>query len=168
LSVVVFGEVENHRVMEARVNIIKQAYTRMVHSTNGGWDVVAASLAMTVSAISNRVYERKNQRMHVETALLMQEISGTTFFAEAVAQVSGGTFLKLPEIGDISGEEISSKFHELFEEFGELSKEYREMTRDGNIDDEELDKLNKLTQRMHVTMDEIRALTISVYRPQGA
>lgn len=147
---------------------LRQSYLKMIRAYAGGWDAMAAALGFTRDALENRIYGRKGQVVSDETGLLMQSFIGTTDYAEAIAALSGGTFLKLPEIGDISGEEITSKFHELFEEFGELSKEYREMTKDGKITDEELDKLNKLTQRMHVTMDEIRALTIRVYRPQGA
>lgn len=147
---------------------IRQAYLQMIRAYQGGWDAMAAALAYSRDALENRIYEKRGQGLLVETAMEMQSLSQTTFFAESVAILSGGTFIKLPSLEHIGNEEISAKFHELIEEFGEISTEWREMTKDGKLTDEELRTLDTLTNRMHVTLDMIRALTIRVYRKSEA
>ena len=60
-----------------------------------GWDAIAAALEMTRNALENRIYETKRQTMSAETALVLQKMTGSTLFAEAVASLSGGAFVKL-------------------------------------------------------------------------
>lgn len=147
---------------------IRQAYLQMIRAYQGGWDAMAAALAYSRDALENRIYEKRGQGVLVETAMEMQSLSQTTFFAESVATLSGGTFIKLPALDHIGNEEISAKFHELIEELGEISTEWREMTKDNVLTDGELEKLDSLTNRMHVTLDMIRALTVRVYRKSEA
>jgi hypothetical protein len=136
----------------------------MIRAYRGGWDAMAAALGFSRNALENRIYEKNGQGILSDTAMQMQSLSETTYYAEAIASLSGGTFVKLPALDHIGNEEISDKFHELIEEFGEISTEWRGMTKDGKLTDEELDTLNTLTNRMHVTLDTIRALTIKVFR----
>lgn len=147
---------------------IRQAYLQMIRAYQGGWDAMAAALAFSRDALENRIYEKRGQGVLVETALEMQSLSQTTFFAESVAALSGGTFIRLPVLDHVGNEEISSKFHELIEEFGEISLEWREMTKDGVLTDDERQTLDALTNRMHVTLDMIRALTIKVFSKSEA
>lgn len=146
---------------------LRQAYLKMIRAYQGGWDAMAGALGMSRDALENRIYERKGQGILVETALAMQSFSDGQSFAEAVASLSGGTFIKLPDVGQFGNEEITGKFHDLMEELGAMSREWRSMTKDGVLDDKELLMLNELTDRMHITMDMIRALTIRVYRPEN-
>jgi len=142
---------------------IRQSYLGMIKSFSGGWDAISAALGMSRDALENRIYERKGQDLGVQTALQMQAFSGTAMFAEAVAAVSGGTFLKLPSVDHIDNDSISDKFHELYEELGELSLEFREATKDGEVNAREKERINAIVDRMHQTMDELRALTFRVY-----
>ncbi|WP_428718563.1 YmfL family putative regulatory protein [Undibacterium curvum] len=138
----------------------------MIGAYPGGWDAMAGALGMTRDALSNRIYERKGQGILVQTAMEMQEFSGTTIFAAGIAAMSSGTFVKLPDVDHIGNEEITGKFHEIFEEMGKLSANFREFTSDGVIDPGEQESLNDLIDRMHRTMDELRALTFKVYCPE--
>lgn len=142
---------------------IRQAFLGMIKAFPGGWDAMCGALGMTRDALENRIYERKGQGVSVDTALQMQAFSQTTFFAEAVAAQSGGTFILLPSIDHIDGEEISEKFHSAMEQFGILSAEYRLAIKDGEVDKGEREKLNAIIDRMHQIMDEIRALTFKYY-----
>lgn len=152
----------NHKKAGDVVNI-KQAYLGMIKAFPGGWDAMAGALGFSRDALENRIYERKGQDLHVQTALQMQSFSGTSLFAEAVAAASGGTFLKLPEVGEVDNEDISTKFHELYAELGELSVEFQKATKDGEVDKREKERINEVVDRMHKTMDELRTLTFRVY-----
>jgi len=142
---------------------IKQAYLGMIKAFPGGWDAMAAALGFTRDALENRIYERKGQDLHVQTALQMQSFSGTHLFAEAIATAAGGTFVKLPIVDAVDNEDISVKFHELYAELGELSVEFTTITKAGEIDKREQERVNSIVDRMHKTMDELRVLTFNVY-----
>ncbi|MFZ6734727.1 YmfL family putative regulatory protein [Undibacterium sp. Ji42W] len=142
---------------------IRQAYIAMIKAYEGGWDAMAGALGMRHDALENRIYERKGQDLHVHTALQMQKFSRTTFFAEAVASASGGTFVLLPSLDHIDNESIADKFHELYAELGELSVEFQTATKDGEVDKKERQRINCVVDRMHKTMDELRALTFKFY-----
>lgn len=85
---------------------IKKAYLAMIKEYPGGWDAMSAALGMTRDALENRIYERKGQSVLVETALQMQLFSASTHFAEAVSQVSGGVFMKLPARNEHDRDEL--------------------------------------------------------------
>lgn len=142
---------------------IKQAYLGMIKAFPGGWDAMSAALGFSRDGLENRIYERKGQDLHVQTALQMQLFSGTTLFAQAVATAAGGTFLQLPDVGEVCNEDISTKFHELYAELGELSIEFQSATKDGEVDKRERERINEIVDRMHKTMDELRTLTFRVY-----
>lgn len=130
-----------------------------------GWNGTAATLGMTKSALEQRVYEVKGSGMRVDTALLIQEYSGTKHFAQAVAHASGGVFYALPEPGDLSDVELHDKFHELYGELGELSTEYTGAKKDGSIDATERAKLEILAGRMHKTIRELMTLMFLINCP---
>lgn len=142
---------------------LRQAYLGMIKAFPGGWDAMCGALGMKRDALENRIYERKGQDLHVHTALMMQEFSGTTMFTEAICTASGGTFVKLPCIDHIGNEEISEKYHEAFEQLGLLSSEYRGAIKDGVVTPKERENLNAIIDKMHMIMDEIRALTFKFY-----
>lgn len=135
----------------------------MIKAFPGGWDAISGALGMSCNALENRIYERKGQDLNVQTALQMQSFSGTTHFAEAVAVLTGGTFVKLPCVEHIDNEEISEKFHEAFEEMGRLSTEFRGAIKDGEVDSKEQILLNSIVDNLHRNVDTILALTFKVY-----
>lgn len=133
-----------------------------------GWNGTAATLGMTRSQLEARVYEVKGQGMRVETALLVQAHSGTTLFAQAIAALSGGVFIELPEGDGVTGEELHSKFHELYVELGRLSATYTAAIQDGEIDRRERTALENISQEMHKTTRELMALMFQIYcRPSA-
>lgn len=128
---------------------------------------MAAALGMSRDALENRIYERKGQSTLVETALQMQQFSGTTLFAEAVAQASGGVFMTLPAKIDFDKQELLNKFNELYAELGELSGKFRDYTRDDVIERTERADLQGVGQHIHRTVEELLALTFQIYcRPE--
>lgn len=143
---------------------LRQAYQSMITAIKGGWITMCSNLGMTRSALENHVYEKKGQTMSVDMAMLIQDFSGTTIFAETVARLSGGTFVKLPDIGGVSNESLFSKFNELHAELGMLSSKFSEFTDDDELDDDECAKLTAIKGQIHRKMEELMALTFLVYR----
>ena len=73
------------------MDLIKRAIKDMAHSVDGGYASVAAALGLSSrTALENRLYQVKGQRVSIEEALAIQRISGRNDFAEAVAAESGG------------------------------------------------------------------------------
>ncbi|WP_345815321.1 YmfL family putative regulatory protein [Paraburkholderia sp. PREW-6R] len=148
----------------------RQAYVKMTEAA-GGRDNMARELAITTSALDNRVHEKGTppQRVYPDMAIQMQVISGTTFFAEEVAHQSGGTFVPLPQVADqISNEEIHDKFLHMVEHVGELANAHRKATEDGHVDADERANLDAIAQQIHRSVQELLALTYLVYsKPQS-
>jgi hypothetical protein len=143
---------------------IRKAYLSMIKAFAGGWDAISPALAMTRDALENRIYERKGQGLLVETAMQMQVFSGTTYFAQAVAAESGGTFLKLPNVDHVDNDSILNKMNELHVELGQWCQKFSEYTNnDGQIDPRERADLSAIVDEVHRTLDEMRALTFRVY-----
>jgi hypothetical protein len=134
-----------------------------------GWTGTAATLGLTKSQLHARVYEVKGSGMRVETALLIQMYAGTTHFAQAIAEASGGVFVELPTGEGVNGEFLHDKFHELYTELGRLSGTYTDAIKDGEIDRRERSELEAISQQMHKTMKELMGLMFQVYcRPAVA
>lgn len=142
---------------------IRKAYLAMIKEYPGGWDAMAAALGMTRDALENRIYERKGQSVLTETALQIQQFSTSTHFAEAVAQVSGGVFMKLPQHADHDRDELLAKFNELYSELGDLSGKFREYVKDDEIDRRERADLSDVGQHIHRTVEELLTLTFQIY-----
>ena len=130
-----------------------------------GWQATAATFGLTKTALEQRVYETKGSGMRVDLALMIQDYAGTKHFAQAVAHASGGVFYALPEPGDLSDVELHDKFHELYEELGELSREYTSAKKDGRIDARERAALQILENRMHTTIRELMTLMFLINCP---
>ena len=142
---------------------LRKAYLGMIKAFPGGWDSMSSALGMSRMGLENRIYERKGQTLLVETAMQMQAFSGTTLFAEAVAHESGGVFLKLPDGAGHDREELLTKFNELYAELGTLSADFNRFTADNELDDKEQAALANEAQQIHRTVEELLALTCSIY-----
>lgn len=146
---------------------IKKSYLAMIKAFPGGWDAMTGAIGMTRDFLENRIFERKGQGVLVETALHLQKLSGTTYFAEAVASVSGGTFVKLPDV-EVENVDILRKFNDLYAELGRFSSDFNLVTADDEIDRKEEVLLREDADRMHKTLSELVALTMRVYgKPAG-
>lgn len=142
---------------------IKKSYLSMIKAFPGGWDAMAGALGMSRMALENRIYERKGQAVLVETALQMQQFSGSTHFAEAVATMSGGTFVQMPDHTEHDNEELLAKFNELYAELGDLSAKFKSSIQNGEIDGGERRDLATVGQHIHKSVEELLALAFSIY-----
>ena len=146
---------------------IRKAYLSMIKDFPGGADSLSAGLGMTRDALENRVFERKGQRLSVDTAMQMQAFSGSTHFAEAIARATGGVFLKLPDVVDVGNVDLSRKFHELYTELGAFSQRYAEATDDNKITRKEKADLTAIADEMHKTLQELLQISFQVFCVNG-
>lgn len=142
---------------------IRQSFLGMIKAFPGGWDAMCGALSMRRDALENRIYERKGQSMCIDTALQMQAFAGTTHFAEAIATVSGGVFVRLPAAGEIDNDVLQEKFHELYAELGRLSLVYSESIKDGEIDRRERADWSAIADDIHKTMQQLMGLMFKIY-----
>jgi len=128
----------------------------------------AVLMEMSESALDNRIYERRDQAFSVRQSLRLQEISGTTRFAEEVAKMSGGTFVLLPSVDEVDNEPLLMKFNELYGRLGQLSARFSEYTADDEISERERAHLAAMGNEIHQTLQELLALTFRIYCPTDA
>lgn len=147
---------------------INKAITEMICAVEGGWEVAAFRLGMSLSALQNRVYGKKGSVLQIQHALALQSISNTTFFAEAIAEESGGIFLELPAVDhDCDNEELLTKFTQILADMGELAKTHSSAIADGVVNDTEKNDLEHIAAQAHKHIQELLALTFRIYCPQG-
>lgn len=142
---------------------VRSAVLKMVNAVTGKWIVAAAHLGMTENALKNRVYETKGQSLSTDDKLALQQLSGTTHFAEAIASASGGTFIKLPSIEQIENDSIQTMFNQNYAELGQLFATFTDAIADGVIDDIERRQLQAQGEQMHRKTETLLALIFSVY-----
>ena len=142
---------------------LKEAYKKMCTSMSGGWSAMAGALGMNVDALENHVYEKRGQSMSVHLARQLQDLSGTTLFAQAVAKDAGGTFVKLPEVDGADNDDLLAKFNALHARIGKLSEHFAIATADGEIDRRERADLSSIGDEIHRATQELLALTFRIY-----
>ncbi|OQS30414.1 MULTISPECIES: YmfL family putative regulatory protein [Chromobacterium] len=142
---------------------LRIAYQDMCKAMAGGWSAMAAALGFSKDGLENRVYERKGQAVSVHEAMQMQAFSGTTLFAEAVAAEAGGVFIPLPDVEAVDDEEIQRVYMELVDEVGRLAREWREATRDGEVDKRERQRLEAIRDAICTKVTQMNHLTFQVF-----
>nr|WP_275663732.1 YmfL family putative regulatory protein [Laribacter hongkongensis] len=145
---------------------IKASLQLMCASHNGGWQAMADALGTSKASLENRIYQRKGQRMPVDMAMQMQDISRTTYFAEAVALASGGMFVPMPAV-EVLNEDIQLKYIELLDEVGAHAREYRAAIADGEVCKQERRRLERLGENICRRVTEINQLTFRIFSKSG-
>ena len=147
---------------------IRTSFVKMVQAHHDGWDGMARDLGMrSPMALENRMYARKGQGLLVSDAMQMQVITGTTFFAEAVAARSGGAFVKLPSPDAVDNESLFSMFNHLYSHMGLLAAKFEEYTSDHEIDKREKADLDSLGDDIHKDISELLTMIHKVYCRDG-
>lgn len=142
---------------------IRNAVLQIIGSVSGTWAVSAAYLGMSEAALRSRVYENKGWQLSTRDALSLQQMSGTTHFAEAIAIESGGTFVKLPGMDEIENDSIQALFNQNYAELGALFSTFTAAIGDGEIDDAERALLQAKGEQLHRKTETLLALIFSVY-----
>ena len=145
---------------------VRSAIVKTINGVAGKWVVASAHLGMSENALKNRVYETKGQSLATDDALALQTLAGTNFFAEAIASASGGTFVKLPSIGEIENDSIQTAFNQNYAELGALFTAFTKAIEDGLIDDGERELLKAQGELLHRKTETVLALMFSIYCPR--
>ena len=111
------------------------AILNMVNEFQGGRAAIGAMLCVDPIRFKNQLHEQKGMRISTETALTIQEFTGRTDFAEAVAHQSGGVFVKMPEHDNLVRTDIHETFTETTKNIGLLIQEFLEAIEDGELDE---------------------------------
>ena len=111
------------------------AILNMVNEFQGGRAAIGAMLCVDPIRFKNQLHEQKGMRISTETALTIQEFTGRTDFAEAVAYLSGGVFVKMPEHDNLVRADINETFLQTTKDIGLLIQEFLEAIEDGVLDD---------------------------------
>lgn len=146
---------------------IRQAILEDISAFSGGREALAVALGLTsVNALNNRLYELKGQKFDFDTPMVIQQLSGTTNYAQAVAAESGGVFVQLPHTEIDDRHDLLSKFLELTGQLGELSTDFTQFTGKGELTDSECEVLKGVGQNVHRTLEELLGLCMHLYRRQ--
>ena len=111
------------------------AILNMVNEFQGGRAAIGAMLCVDPIRFKNQLHEQNGMRVSTETALTIQEFTGRTDFAEAVAHLSGGVFVKMPEHDNLVRADINETFLQTTKGIGLLIQEFLEAIEDGVLDD---------------------------------
>lgn len=97
---------------------IRNTYLKMIQAILRAIEAIADSIGVPLgAALSNRIYELKDNSAQGYSTLDRQAASGTTLITEASAEESGGTFVALPQIDEhCDKEELFRKFTQTVDE----------------------------------------------------
>ena len=146
---------------------LRKAIVKTIGAISGGWTVAAAHLGMTENALRNRVYEAKGQTLSTTDKLTLQDLAGQTYIIEALAAASGGTFTKLPELGELDNDSIQLKFNQVNALLGEHFRAYMKAIDDNKIDAHERRELRDRVVELHHTIAQLEALIFMVHTEEG-
>jgi secreted Zn-dependent insulinase-like peptidase len=144
---------------------LRKAYQEMV-KVQGIADT-ATLMEMSENAVDNRIYERHGQEFKVRQCLRLQQISGTTKFAEEIAEMSGGMFVPLPEFAECK-DDLLNQFMRLHTELGQMASTYQKAVADGQIDDKEKAELTAIKQDLLMDTQALFSLMFRIHCKEAA
>ena len=118
---------------------------------------------MSFDAFNNRLSGRNGQGFTTHQQLTIQEKAKSTAYADYVAFESGGVFINLPDVASVDNVDVGEKLMQMHADFGSMSKEYFDATRDGEISDEEKARLTELKNKACKSLHEWLALSFLVF-----
>ena len=125
------------------------AVLNMVNDYQGGRDAIAHLLGVDSTHLKNQVYQQKGMSVPTERALLIQEFTGRTDFAEAVAHQSGGVFIKLPAAhNDLVDADINEQLMQATKNLGLFINEFLLSTEDEVLDPIEERRMQVIFNRL--------------------
>ena len=136
----------------------------MVNEFQGGRAAIGAMLSVDPIRFKNQLHEQKGMRISTETALTIQEFTGRTDFAEAVAHQSGGVFVKMPEHDNLVRADIHETFTETTKNIGLLIQEFLEAIEDGELDEIEHRRLEARKDKACSNLALAIRMIVEVYK----
>ncbi|EAS0615540.1 hypothetical protein AABH71_004766 [Salmonella enterica] len=113
----------------------------------------------------NRLRGEGDQIFPLGWTVLLDKVSGTHHFADAVAREYGGVFIPLPDIEEVDNADINQRLLEAVEELGIYSQKVRAAIEDGVIDRRERKEIDAELHRVIVKIQEHASLVLRVFCP---
>ena len=138
---------------------IKSAHLNMIEAYPNGLKGMAMALGDdTEVRLKNQAYEQKGMHVPTERSLLMQEFTGRCDFAEAVAYLSGGVFVKLPDFDVVNGD-INEKFVSCIQTLGQMANTFQDIIADDIVTTREYRRFEAIKQQLCIEAAAIVMLT---------
>ena len=138
---------------------IKSAHLNMIEAYPNGLKGMAMALGDdTEVRLKNQAYEQKGMHVPTERSLLMQEFTGRCDFAEAVAYLSGGVFVKLPDFDVVNGD-INEKFMDCIKTLGQMAATFQDIIADDIVTTREYQRFEAIKQQLCTEAAAIVLLT---------
>lgn len=142
---------------------LRGGYTEAV-SWIGRKEIVGGT-GTSETSLQNRLRGDGDQIFPLGWTVLLDQVSGTHHFADAVARVYGGVFVPHPDIEKVENADISQKLLEAVEEVGIYSRKSREAAGDGVIDLQERKEIEAKFDQAITRMQEHKVLLCRVFCP---
>ncbi|WP_277971784.1 YmfL family putative regulatory protein [Pantoea agglomerans] len=137
------------------------AIRKTIASLAGGYAEAAEILDVSQDAIFNRLRNGGDQIFPLGWALVLQQAGGTHHIANAVAKISGGVFVPLPEIEEVDYGDINQRLLEAIEQITRYSQQVRAAIDDGVIEPHERQAID---EELYCAIAKLQEHTTLVYR----
>ncbi|EBU3913293.1 hypothetical protein CWK15_18035 [Salmonella enterica] len=117
----------------------------------------------TESSLQNRLRDDGDQIFPLGWTVLLDQVSGTHHFADAVARVYGGVYVPPIEIDDVDNSDLNQRLLESYEEIGIYSQKSRAATEDGVIDSREREEIEEEFYRVIAKLEEHKVLLFKIF-----
>lgn len=145
---------------------LRHAVLALIGQYPGGLVEAARVLGLpSGTSLQNRVYARRGQFMDPRLALQLQAGVEGRQFAEAVAKLSGGVFVRLPDLATVDNTELLVLFNTLYSEVGRLSATFAEVTHDNEINEVEQRQLMDVAHSIHLKLEQLLSVALAIYSP---
>lgn len=149
--------------MDTRL-VLRQLLVSIIRQYPDGWTGAAKHLGLpSSSALENRVYERRGQFLDAPSCIHLQNGVGSKVFAAAVAKMSGGVFVPLPQFETVDNTELLDLFNKLYSELGRLSATFSEAIADNSIDHHERQALTEISHLIHAKLQQLVSVAFLIY-----
>ncbi|WP_162287026.1 YmfL family putative regulatory protein [Pantoea stewartii] len=136
-----------------------RAIQKTITELDGGYAEAAQWLGVTENSLFNRLRVDGDQIFPIGWALILQRASKAHHIADALANDSGGVFVKLPVVEQMGNEELLHKFNDLLSALGRFASFHNESTSDGILNIEERKRMRAKGYKVQSLVAEIMVVT---------
>lgn len=147
---------------------MRTAIQKAIKSYNGGWEAMASALGLpSVSALENRVYEKKGQELTFHQILMIEALSNTKFITEAMAARHNSVVIELPE-GDKDNIDLFVIQSELQSAVTGVCKTVADsVSDDGIIDQHEENIINNNKTKVHKAVEKFTHTAFMIFKDKS-
>lgn len=125
------------------IEVLHGALLRHPGGVSGGAKAIGRSPGILANKFSEAM---PHYEVTAREAIALAQYLGSTLYAEAVAEVFGGTFMALPQ-GAPAEDDVLQAYLAIIQQMGELSKEFTEARADGVLETDEFSAIKLRANR---------------------